>query len=87
MGFVASDSEEVRRLCEQSLALYRELGDRYWTAFVLLQLGVRASRSGALDEAKGRLEEGLAIGRALGAPDVIAGALTQLAFGWWLHIN
>src|SRR6266567_2165773 len=39
LAFVQSDYEQTEVLCEESLALYRELGDHYGIAFSLYRLG------------------------------------------------
>ena len=46
----AGDREGVRRGYEESLALYRELGDRWGTAAALYGLGYLALVSGVYDE-------------------------------------
>jgi predicted ATPase len=69
MGNMASwpsDRQEVRRGYEASLALYRELGDRWGSAAALYGLGYAANVSGAFDDAEQLLRESLAIRRELG---------------------
>jgi DNA-binding SARP family transcriptional activator/predicted ATPase len=69
MGNMASwpsDRQEVRRGYEASLALYRELGDRWGSAAALYGLGYAANASGAVDDAEQFLRESLAIRRELG---------------------
>jgi tetratricopeptide (TPR) repeat protein len=81
MGIKAEESgarEEERRLYEQSLALYRALGDRWGTARVLTGLGIHAFYEGNYSEAQQFAEESLALYRALGDQSGIAGALTWL---------
>jgi predicted ATPase/DNA-binding SARP family transcriptional activator len=67
MGDAAHDADrrEARRLYEQSLMLYRELGDGWATANALHSLGGLAWQSGAYDKAKQLSEESLVIRRAL----------------------
>jgi tetratricopeptide (TPR) repeat protein len=68
MGEMAyrSDLREAERLFEQSLALYRALGDRWGMANVLRALGSVALNAGDYGRAKQLYEESLAIRRALG---------------------
>jgi hypothetical protein len=67
MGQVVKDStpEEARPLYEQSLALYRSLGDRWSTAYVLEELGWLAWDLPAHGEASRLFEESLAIRQSL----------------------
>jgi predicted ATPase/class 3 adenylate cyclase len=72
------DYEGARWLFEQSLGLYRALGDRWWTAYVLRNSGTLAHQSGSYGEAKKRYREGLAIGQSLGDQMGIADTLLEL---------
>jgi tetratricopeptide (TPR) repeat protein len=74
------DQEEIRRRCEQGLALYKSLGDQWGVADALAGLGSAARLSGAYDEAKQLYEESLASYRALGNQWRVADALNGL--GW-----
>jgi tetratricopeptide (TPR) repeat protein len=71
--------ERARRLFEHSLALYRELGDRWGTAIALVGLGWTAWYLDAFAEAEGWQREGLALRRALGDRTGIADALQALS--------
>jgi predicted ATPase/class 3 adenylate cyclase len=72
------DYEGARWLFEQSLALYRALGDRWWTAYVLRNRGTSAHQSGSYGEAIQLYEESLAIGQSLGDQMGIADVLLEL---------
>ena len=61
-----SDFEQARRLGEQSVALYEELGDRWGMARALWQLGGRCMDLGAFGEAKRLLERSLELSQAVG---------------------
>jgi tetratricopeptide (TPR) repeat protein len=67
MGLVIKESalEEARLLYEQSLALYRALGDHWSTAYVLEELGWLAWESAAYGEASRLFAESLAIRQSL----------------------
>ena len=80
MGEIAYNSgrREAWRLFEQSLALYRALGDRWRTAYVLRALGSVALNLGDYSRAKQSYEESLAIRRALGDQWGIANSLQGL---------
>ena len=80
MGFAAfgSDLEDARRLCEQSLALYQALGDRWGAAVALGSLGAIAFKLGAYGKAKQLDEESLALYQALGYQRGIAHSLQGL---------
>jgi len=77
---VLSDREKARRMYEQSLALYRALGDRWEMANALSGLAGVAWNLGDYDEAKELYEETLAIRRALGDPKGTANSLSSLGF-------
>jgi predicted ATPase/DNA-binding SARP family transcriptional activator len=83
MGITArySDPDYSRRMYEQSLALYRAVGDRWWTAILLEHSStIMTEAFGAYDKAKQLAKESLAIGRALGNPTRVAGSLTILSW-------
>jgi predicted ATPase/DNA-binding SARP family transcriptional activator len=60
-----SDPEEARPLYEESLALYRALGDRWSTAYVLEELGWLCFNLCTYREGKRLFEESLAIRQSL----------------------
>jgi predicted ATPase len=75
------DPDHSKRLYEQSLALYRAVGDRWWTAILLEILsGIVIEAFGAHEEAEQLAKESLTIGRALGSPARVAKSLMLL--GW-----
>ena len=80
-GHVASDYDrkEGRHLYEQSLALFRELGDQYGMAQALYALGEVARLVGAYEEAKRFHEESLALRQTLGHQSGIADSLRGLS--------
>ncbi|MBE9508877.1 MAG: protein kinase, partial [Chloroflexi bacterium] len=81
MGEIAleSDREKAQRLFEQSLTLYRSVGDRWATARVLQRLGGVALQLSNYDETKQLYEESLAIRQALGDRREVAESLRRLA--------
>ena len=73
------DTERAEMLCEESLTLCRELGDRAGMAFSLYQLGMLASTTGNPSTARIRTEEALALCREVGDKEGIAWSLHTLA--------
>jgi predicted ATPase len=82
MGHIAFDSDrcEAKRLYEQSLALYRAVGDRWGAANALSSLSWAVWSGGAYSEAKQLFEESLAIRQLLGDQRGIADSLAGLSF-------
>jgi predicted ATPase/DNA-binding SARP family transcriptional activator len=80
---IYSDYKEARRLWEQSLALYRALGDRWGTAKMLRLLGDVAEHFGTYSEARQLFEESLAIQQAQGDQREIAWSLRGLGIISW----
>ena len=72
------DNAAARALYEQSLAIYRELGDRQRIAVSLNNLGVVADNQGDYSAARALHEESLAIQRELGDKWSIATSLYNL---------
>jgi len=73
------DREATKGYCEQSLALYRAVGDRWGTAKVLALLGAVRRRLGLYgNEASQALEESLALRKSLGDRRGIARSLGLL---------
>jgi tetratricopeptide (TPR) repeat protein len=87
MGWMvfAGDREEAQHYCEQSLALYRELDDPWWTSNVLIDIAQATHDLGAFDEAKQLYEESLAIRRALDDQIGITEALAGLSLIAWVQ--
>lgn len=71
--------EQAKALADQSMALYREVGDRFGMAQCLDHLGSYALLRGDYDEAKRIWEADLALRRELGDKDGIAWTLSCLA--------
>jgi predicted ATPase/DNA-binding SARP family transcriptional activator len=74
-----SDYEQARALLEESLALYRELGDQEGTAWVLNNIGNVALDQGDYERAVALYQESLACYRELDDKDGISRALNNLA--------
>ena len=82
-SWLAREQGDVVRavaLAEESLTLYRELGDTRGTADALRGLGWVARRQSDLEQAAARLEESLGLCRELGDKRGIADALCGLAW-------
>ena len=75
---IDSDLEEARRLADQSLALFQALGDLWWTAYALGDVGQRSMNVGAYGEARQPLERSLALFQRLGDPRQIAWSMRGL---------
>ncbi|MFL5696728.1 MAG: protein kinase domain-containing protein [Ktedonobacteraceae bacterium] len=75
-----SDFDRAEALCQESLVLYRELGDTRGSAFCLQMLAVIAANKGVhYAVVRALLEEGLALHRELGDKEAIAGSFLCLA--------
>ena len=72
------DLQEVRQLIEQSLALYRELGDQWGIAEGLVVLGLLDWHSGNYDSGLTRAQAALAIHQERGDRRAQAGCMTTL---------
>jgi DNA-binding SARP family transcriptional activator/predicted ATPase len=64
----------------RSLDLFRDLGEDWWAARVLMRRGVNYSRQGSYSLAIRMHEDSLAIRREIGEPGEIADTLRQLSF-------
>jgi predicted ATPase/class 3 adenylate cyclase/DNA-binding CsgD family transcriptional regulator len=83
VGRLALDQGDTDRgevVCEQSLALYRELGDTAGIALSLYRLGVVAWTRNNLTVSRSLTEKALALGREMGDKGCIARSLNRLAF-------
>ena len=77
---VRGDTDLAEVLCQESLILYREVGDTQGTASCLMLLASIAQRKGThLAVARSLLEESLALGREMEDKWVIAWSLFNLA--------
>ncbi len=79
LAFVQSDYGRTEVLCEESLALYRELGDQRGIAYSLYWLGNLAWVKGTTTKARSLIEESLGLFRTVGEKDGCAGSLFSLA--------
>ena len=77
-GLPSLDAQEARQLSEQSLALYRALGDRWRTAEILQRLGELNRLLGHYDKARQLQEEGLTIRQEIDDTQGIAHSLCGL---------
>ena len=68
----------ARSLLEESVAIYRELGEKHSLAEVLSWLGLSMSYQSNLAAARMPLEEGVALAREVGDPWILANALLNL---------
>jgi predicted ATPase len=57
------DPAVSRRMVEESLRLWRELGDRWWMAVALEHIGFMLTMEGDYQSSRARLEEGVALAR------------------------
>jgi tetratricopeptide (TPR) repeat protein len=73
-----SDSATGQNLLQQSLVLYRELGDQLGSIYSLLQLGVIAREQGDAAQATSFFEEVMAIGRTQAEDEPVAWARVSL---------
>lgn len=78
LAFGQGDLARAAELLEESLVLYRELGDEVGAATVLVELGQVARAQGEHDRAAALSEEGLALSRELGERRAAAIALNTL---------
>jgi len=82
------NAEQARTHYEQALTIYRDIGDHYWTGYVLVQLAKlgnfgspgRPGDPADLAAAEDRCREGLAIYRELGNLRGIARSLNHLGY-------
>ncbi len=78
LAFVGGDYVQGRRLYEDSLAMWRELGDRRQIAYLLSNLGFLTSSQGDQAAARNLLEESLAIRREIADTRGAATSLNNL---------
>jgi predicted ATPase len=79
-AFIVGDYDEGRALHEESLALYRELGDERGASMLLPRLAIEAQRAGDLDRAEELCAEALEIHRRLGFRKAEARVLATLGY-------
>lgn len=78
LSFMQSDYDRGKALARESLALFRELGDKRGIGLSLNRLGIAAWRQADFPTARVLMEEDLALYRELGNPDRIAWSLFAL---------
>ena len=78
--YAAGDQELARSRLEESIEIYRELGDVPRTAVVLWNLGRLSNEAGDLETARSSLEESLELERRLGNERGIAQTRSSLGF-------
>ncbi|MDQ5852660.1 MAG: tetratricopeptide repeat protein, partial [Chloroflexota bacterium] len=78
LAYLQGDYARAAALHEQSLALYREAGDKWGTAFALNNLATQAQYQGDYERAASLFEESLALFREVGDNWGIAFALNNL---------
>jgi predicted ATPase/class 3 adenylate cyclase len=78
LSFMQSDYDRGKTLAQESLALFRELGDKRGIALVLNRLGIAAWRKADFPTARSLMEAALALYRELGNPDRVAWSLFSL---------
>ena len=70
--------KRARTLAEEGLSIWRELGDKWWTAVTLAQLGFILEMEGEVPTALARLEEGVSLAREVEDPWPLAVCLSRL---------
>ena len=75
LAVLQADTDQGEALCEESLALWRELGDTAGMAYTLHLLGIVACQRSELGRARSQFEESLALWRKVGDKNGIASAL------------
>jgi tetratricopeptide (TPR) repeat protein len=78
IALAQAEYAQARRLCEQSLAIFREVSHTGGIAQALRYLGELAAAQGNAAEARALLEESLTLSRRLGDKPAIAGCLNTL---------
>ncbi len=73
------DPHSSRTMGEESLRLWREIGDKWWMAVALEHVGFILNVEGDLQVSRARLEEGVALAREVGDPWLLALCLVRLA--------
>ena len=73
------DIPASRRMVEESLGLSRELGDKWWVAMALENLGFITNMEGDVPMARAQLEESVSLAREVMDPWLLAFCLVRLA--------
>jgi len=80
LALVQGDYQQGEVQCEESLALFRELGDTKGEAFSLYLLGIVAWRRGNSDTARELSEKALSLSRSMNDRELVASSLFQMAY-------
>jgi predicted ATPase/DNA-binding XRE family transcriptional regulator len=75
--FGTMDVKRARTLVEESLRLWRELGDKWWTAVTLELAALMTSVGSEFEKSLGYLEEGVSLARELEDPWPLAACLIR----------
>jgi predicted ATPase/DNA-binding SARP family transcriptional activator len=73
------DPDVSRTMIEESLRLWRELGDKWWMAVTLEHIGFMLTVEGDYQTSRARLEEGVSLAREVEDPWLLALCLVRLA--------
>jgi predicted ATPase/DNA-binding XRE family transcriptional regulator len=76
--------EQIRAYAEESLSIFREVGQQHGIALALRQLGINETRVGSYAAAAAAFTEALAIWQRRGAGREIAWTLEMLGEAYWL---
>jgi non-specific serine/threonine protein kinase len=82
LGFVARDQghyERAAALCSESLALFRKVGDKHYTAWALRNFGLLALRRDDPKESTAFCRESLTLSREIGDVWLVEGSVMVLA--------
>jgi len=77
---IQGDAQQAGALLEESLEIFRHLGEHRDASITLIKLGFAAQNRGELTTARARFEESLALRRELGDSRLLAIALLNLAY-------
>ena len=80
LALVQGDYQRGEVQCEESLALFRELGDTTGEAFSLYLLGIIAWRKGSSVTARELSEKALSLSRSVNDRELVASSLFQMAY-------
>ena len=79
LAWALDDEQEAEKLCEQSLLLYRELGDKAGIAGCLFELGATARSRSQYGRARTQLDEAAALFEELGDRWKLGQCFSELA--------
>jgi LuxR family transcriptional regulator, maltose regulon positive regulatory protein len=81
LAFSQNAQDEAEAFCRESLALYRQLGQKEGMAFAFQQLAVMAHAKNEYARARSLLEEALTLFKEIENQEGIASTLDELAYG------